>query len=75
MCVYMCYFCMYISFCNIVNISNVNCTTNISIALEPVIKYMRQQLSGPDSLSGKSIRHESEGWVFESPLGRDNFCL
>ena len=24
---------------------------------------------------GQSIRHESEGWGFESPSGRDMFCL
>ena len=24
---------------------------------------------------GQSIRHESEGWWFESPSGRDIFCL
>ena len=36
---------------------------------------MGQQMSGPDSLSGQSIRHESEDWEFESPSGRDIFCL
>ena len=34
-----------------------------------------QQMSGPDSLIGYSIRHESEGWGFESLSGRDIFCL
>ena len=32
-------------------------------------------MSGPDSSNGWSIRHESEGWGFESPSGRDIFCL
>ena len=32
-------------------------------------------MSGPDSSNGKSIRHEFEGWGFESPSGRDIFCL
>ena len=32
-------------------------------------------MSGPDSSIGKSIRHKSEGWGFESPSGRDIFCL
>ena len=36
---------------------------------------MGQQISGPDSSNDYSIRHESEGWGFESPLGRDIFCL
>ena len=36
---------------------------------------MGQQMSGPNSSIGQSIRHESEGWGFESPSGRDIFCL
>ena len=36
---------------------------------------MGQQIIGPYSSIGKSIRHESEGWWFESPSGRDIFCL
>ena len=36
---------------------------------------MGQQVSGPDSSNGQSIRHEFEGWGFESPSGRDTFCL
>ena len=36
---------------------------------------MGQQMSGPDSSIGQSIRHESEGWGFESHSGRDIFCL
>ena len=36
---------------------------------------MGQQMSGPDDSNGFSIRHESEGWGFESPSGRDIFCL
>ena len=55
----------------------------ISIPPEPVSKYMWQQMPGPDSSNGKSNRHESEGWGrhesecrgFESPSGRDIFCL
>ena len=32
-------------------------------------------MSGPDSSIGQSIRHETEDWEFESPSGRDIFCL
>ena len=33
-------------------------------------------MSGPDSSNSKSIRHEFEGWGFESPSGGgDIFCL
>ena len=32
-------------------------------------------MSGLDSSNGLSIRHESEGWGFKSPSGRDIFCL
>ena len=32
-------------------------------------------MSDPVSSIGDSIRHESEGWGFESPSGRDIFCL
>ena len=32
-------------------------------------------MSGPDSSSGWSIQQESEGWGFETPSGRDIFCL
>ena len=53
-----------------VNISNVNFTSKISTPPEPVFNNMGQQMSGPDS-----IRHESGGWGFESPSGRDIFCL
>ena len=38
-------------------------------------KNMGQQMSAPESSIGWSIRHESEGWGFESPSGRDIFCL
>ena len=37
---------------NTFNISNVNLTSKISIPPEPVLKSMRQQMSGPDSLIG-----------------------
>ena len=47
----------------------------MSIPPEPVFKNMGQQMSGPDSSSDSSIPHESEGWGFESPSGRDIFCL
>ena len=30
-------------------------------------------MPGPDSSIGYSIRHESEGWGFESPSGGDIF--
>ena len=37
---------------------------------------MGQQISGPDSSIGQSIRHESEGgWGFEFPSGQNIFCL
>ena len=36
---------------------------------------MVQQMSGPDSSNGLSIRHESEDWGFESPSGLDIFYL
>ena len=39
------------------------------------IKNMGPQMSDPDSSDGYSIGHESEGWGFESPSGRDIFCL
>ena len=58
-----------------VNISNDNFTLKISIPPEQVFKNMRQQMSGPDCSISWSIRHESEGWGFESPSGRDIFCL
>ena len=32
-------------------------------------------MSGPGSSNGWSIRHEYEGGGFESPTGRDIFCL
>ena len=32
-------------------------------------------MSGPDSSNGESIRHEYDGWGFESPSCRDIFCL
>ena len=54
-----------------VNISNVNFTSRISTLPEPVFKNMGQQMSGPDSSIGWSIRHESEGWGFKSLSGRD----
>ena len=44
------------------------------ISPEPVSKNMGQQMSGPDSSNGSSIRHISEGWWFQSPSGRDTFC-
>ena len=46
-----------------------------SIPPEPVFKNMGHQRSGPDSSNGKIIRHESEGCGFESPSGRNIFCL
>ena len=39
------------------------------------VQNMGQQMSGPDSSNGESIRHESEGWGFQSLSGRDIFCL
>ena len=36
---------------------------------------MGQQMCGPLSSNGWSIRQDSEGWGFESPSGRDIFCL
>ena len=43
-------------------------TVSISnISPEPIFKYMGQQMSGPDSSNDQCIRHESEGWWFESP--------
>ena len=42
---------------------------------EPVFNNLGQQMSGPDSSICWSIRHEYEGWGFESPSGRDIFCL
>ena len=47
----------------------------ISISPEPVFKNMGQQMSGPDKSNCQSIQHESEGRGFESPSGRDIFCL
>ena len=44
-----------------VNISNVDFTTKIPILPELIFKYMGQQMFGPDSSSGYSIRHKSEG--------------
>ena len=32
-------------------------------------------MSGPDKSHDKNTRHESEGWGFQSPSGRDKFCL
>ena len=58
-----------------VNISNVNFTSKISIPPEPVFTKMGQQMLVPDNWNGKNIRHESEGWGFESPSGRDILCL
>ena len=42
---------------------------------EPVFNNMGQQMLGPDSSIGKSIRHEYEDWGFESSPGRDICCL
>ena len=39
------------------------------------VQNMGQQMSGPDSSIGWSIRHESKGWGFESPSGQVVFCL
>ena len=50
-----------------VKISNVNFTSNISTPPEPVFKNMRQQIFGRDSSISYNIRHESEGWGFETP--------
>ena len=57
------------------SISNVNFTSKISVPPESVFRNMGQQISGPDSSNGESIRHEFEGWGLESPLRRDIFCL
>ena len=57
-----------------VNMSNVNFTTKISILLEPVFKYMGQQLSGTDnssstppvgylSLSNTYVHKNAHSWV------------
>ena len=43
-----------------------------SLSPEPLFRNMRRQMS--DSYNGKSIRHKSEGWGFESPSGWDIFC-
>ena len=58
-----------------INISNVNFTSKISIPPEPLFKNMGQQMYDPDSSNSLSIRHESEGWGFESSSGGDIFCL
>ena len=58
-----------------VNISNVNFTLKNIYTARASVQNMGQQMSGPDSSIGKSIRHESQGWGFESPSGRDIFCL
>ena len=42
---------------------------------EPVFNNIGQQMSGLDSSTGYIIRYESEGLGFESPSGRDIFCL
>ena len=47
----------------------------VSIPPEPTFKNMGQQMLGPDSSRDKSLRHESEDWVFESSSGRNIFCL
>ena len=57
------------------HITNVNLILKISIPPEPVLTNIEQQMPGPDSSNGLSIRYESEGWGFESPSGRDIFCL
>ena len=58
-----------------VDIYNVNFIKKRCIPAEPVFLYTGQQMTGPDNSIDWSIRHESEGWGFESPSGRDNFCL
>ena len=58
-----------------VHISNVNFIVLKIFIANPVFKYMGQQMSGLDSLSGWSIRHESEGWGLEFPSGRHILCL
>ena len=45
--------------------------TTLSIPPEPVSKNMGQEMSAPDSSNGSNVRHESEGWEFESHSGRD----
>ena len=47
----------------------------ISIPPKSVLKNTGQQISGPDSSNGLSIRHEFEGWGFEYSSGRDIFCF
>ena len=71
-----CYYVMNIECKALLAYQNVNqMLTKISISPAPVFNKMGQQMSGPDSSNGWSIRHESEGWGFESPSGRDIFCL
>ena len=58
-----------------VNISNGNFIIKTYLYRQSQYSKTRgQQMSGPDS-SNESIRHDSEGWEFESPSGRDIFCL
>ena len=59
----------------IVNISNVDFTSKHLYHQSQYEKNMGQQMCGPESSNGLSIRHEFEGWGFESPSGRDIFCL
>ena len=45
------------------------------LVISLTVEYMGQQMSGLDSSSDQRIRHESEGWGFESPPGRNILCI
>ena len=49
--------------------------TKLSTPERSQYSEMGQQMSGPDSSNGWSIRHESEGRGFEPTSGGDIFCL
>ena len=51
-----------------------SCFKNIYTTRASIQKH-GQQMSGPDRPNCESIRHESEGWVVESPSGWNIFCL
>ena len=56
-----------------ISMSTVNVQVVISLPPHPVFKKMGQQMSIPDGSNWWSIRHESEGWWFESPLRSKHF--
>ena len=58
-----------------VSISKCYLCLKISIPPEPVSKHMGQQVCSPDGSNCERIRQEYEGRGFESPSGRDIFCL